>query len=484
MRSEAINKFMNTVSEFDMVSYGDSVLVGVSGGPDSVSLLHMLWSVKDKLKLSLHVGHLDHGMRGKDAGRDARFVRDMADKLGIGFSLKKVSIPTYANKHKMSLEEAARDMRYGFLQEVAKKTGSSKIALGHNCDDQVETVLMWFLRGTGRGGLSGIPPVRKLDCESFIIRPLIDLWRKDIIKYLKEHKLKYCVDLTNKNTDFTRNKIRNKLLPLIRKQYNPNFDIHVRNTTRILRDENMFIADEVDKALERLVVSRSSSNISLDLKGFLKYNLSLGRQVLRRAMKLVSGGSKGLDYTNVTDVISFAKRTSAGSEIQLRGSFVARKSYDTLDICRRTKKDSKKKKFSHSLNIPGVTLIPEASCEVHASVFTKQRNFRYSRGGLKVHVDMDSLKMPLILRCRKNGDRIRPLGSSGYKKLKDFFIDEKVPRQERDYIPIITSGSDIVWVTGYPVFKQQISDNVKLTSKSKKVLEIKLDPLKNNYSKR
>lgn len=473
-----IDKVCQTIVKYDMIKKHDKVIVGVSGGPDSVVLLHVLVALRERMKLFLHVAHLNHRLRGSQADKDAEFVKFLAGRFNLPFTVKAVDVAAFSKRKKLTLEEAARHKRYDFLWNLSRRIKARKIALGHNADDEVETIMMWLLRGAGRGGLTGIPPTRKIKQtdDIDIIRPLIEIPRKEIENYLKKLKIPYRVDKSNLNPLFMRNKIRLKLLPLIRNQYSPNFDSLLLQTARILRDEKKILDKEIDKTLKRLMVKISHGKISIDLNKFLRYNVALERQVIRRIVWLVSCGKISFDYRKIADIIKFARKSEVGKKLLLTASLVVKKSYGLLEFVLGKELKKSEKSFYSTLKVPGTTNIPHLNLIVDTSVFKKPRKFRYSKSKYIAHLDLEQIKLPITIRNRRKGDRINPLGIKGNKKIKDFFIDCKIPREQRDSIPLVTSGKKILWVTGYPHWSEQISNKVKVTPKTDRILEIKLIP--------
>lgn len=482
-----IDKVRQTIKKYDMLRLGDRVVVGVSGGPDSVVLLHILLELREEMNLSLHVAHLNHKLRSKEADKDAQFVELLAKKFKLPFTVKVVDVAGFSKKKKLTLEEAARQKRYDFLESVAKETGATKIAVGHNADDQVETILMWLLRGAGRAGLMGIPPIRKIDQAGItaksrfgisIIRPLIEVYRKEIKSYLKKHRLSYRLDTSNLSPVFRRNKLRLKLLPLIRKDYSPNFDALILQTSEILRDENALLEREVNKVSKRLIDRILPGKISIDLNKLLRYNISLQRQIIRRLVFWVSSGKVIPDYRKVEEIIKLVVSGKANVRILLSGGLVVKKSYNLLEIIGKKETENPWESFNYKLKVPGKTIIPRLNLTIETVVFDKPRKFKYSRSKFIAHLDLEKIKLPLVVRNRHEGDRLNPLGMPGYKKVKDIFIDNKIPREMRDSIPLVISGKEVIWITGYPRWKEQLSDRVKVTGNTRQILEIRLIPKK------
>jgi len=472
-----LDKIRQTINKYKMLRAGDKVVVGVSGGPDSVVLLDMLRQLSKEMNLSLYVAHLNHKLRGQEAEQDAQFVKKLAAKFDLPFTVKAADVAALARRHKMTLEEAARQKRYEFFEKAALKNKAGKIAVGHNADDEVETVMMWLLRGAGRTGLAGIPPVRKISPSGLtIIRPLIEVHRQEIKAYLKKHRLASRLDSSNLSPLFMRNKIRLKLLPMLRKEYSPNFDALILQTAGILREENEWLDKEVDKALKRLISRRLDWKISIDLNRLLRYNTGLQRQIIRRLVFLVSSGQVSLDYRKVEEIIGLVVAGKTNRRVILPGGLAVKKSYGLLEVTAGKETPRAKEAFSCKLKIPGTTNIKCLSLIIKTAVFDRPVNFRYSRSKFTAHLDRQKIRLPLVVRTRREGDRINPLGMRGYKKIKDIFIDNKIPPEKRADIPLIVSGDEVIWVTGYPAWREQISDRAKVTPETKKILEIRLIP--------
>ncbi len=519
-----IDKVRETLIKYNMLQKGDKVIVGVSGGPDSVTLLHILVQLQGEMNLSLHVAHLNHKLRGKDADEDAKFVKTLAQKCNLPFTIKAVNVAGFAKKKKLTLEEAARKRRYAFLEDVANFNQATKIALGHNADDKVETILMWLLRGAGRSGLMGIPPIRKSsltdlndrsgnflnhhteerskeDFQKFfssldvrkifreknstknhltIIRPLIEVFRVEIEKYLKRYKLSYRLDNSNLSPAFMRNKIRLQLLPLIRKKYSPNFDCLLLQTAQILSDEKQILDEEINRLLKKVIVNISINpvKIYLDLNKFMKYNISLKRQIIRRIIFFISSGKNNLNYRKAEELIKFANIGKINKRILFADNIVITKRHNILEVAKEKKTSSSPKIFNYKLRINGTTNIPILGSVIETSIFKKPQKFKYNKSKLIAHLDANKVKLPIFIRNRKKGDNIVPLGMRGHKKIKDFFIDHKIPQEQRNSIPLVVSKDQVLWITGYPCWAEQINDSMKITKETKRILEIRLTPKK------
>ncbi len=457
-RKMVFPKVKKIIERYNMFSPGDRVLVGVSGGPDSVCLLHILNRCRKEMALSLHVVHINHGIRKRESKREEKFVSHLAGRMSLPITVKSLDVPSYARRKRLTVEEAARDMRYSALERLAGKLNAKKIALGHIASDQVETVLMHLLRGSGPQGLSGIPPVRKLG-STVIVRPLIEVNREEILNYLKKNKLTFCLDSSNRKTEYFRNKIRLKLLPLLRKNYNKNIDGALLRLSEILKEENAYWERVVERVLGK-VVSWEAEKILIDFKRFLRYNVIVQRRVLYRLF----GGIVSL--SQIEAIRSLAQKSSQGKRIYLGKRFSVRKEGNFLIFS--SSPERRFKKFNYPLRVPGKNEIEGLDLTLNTRIVDfypvseKETNTAY--------FDIDKINFKkLLLRNRREGDRFRPFGLRGTKKLSDFFIDRKIPRRLRDRVPLLVEGEDILWVVGI-----RRADKARITEDTKKILEVRV----------
>lgn len=277
----AWEKFKKFVIKNSIIEPMDRILIAVSGGPDSICLMHLLWRLKKIMHLDLSVVTIDHSLR-KSSKKDIKLVKKTAEKLDIKVIVEKVKVKEFSKKQKMSIETAGRSLRYEKLVSIAEKKHYNKIATGHNANDNVETMLMWLVRGTGLAGLSGVPIVRKINKKISIIRPILPLKRKEIMSYLHKQRLSFAVDKTNCSMEFTRNRIRHKLMPGFEK-LNPRFIDHVFNLSQIISLENEFLQKTVSKIMGK-ITRKYPSKIELDLKGFFRYNKAVQLRVLKNLL--------------------------------------------------------------------------------------------------------------------------------------------------------------------------------------------------------
>ncbi|MCD4743124.1 MAG: tRNA lysidine(34) synthetase TilS [Desulfobacteraceae bacterium] len=313
-----IQNACDTVVKFNMLDKKDKVLAGVSGGPDSVALLLFLLEIKEKYFLEIGVAHLNHMLRGAEADRDADFVRALAEKLGLPCFIGKEDVAAFAKENRLSIEDSARKVRYFFLEDVLKKNTYSKIALGHNRDDNAELILMNVLRGSGTKGLTGIPPKR----ENTIIRPLIQTAKQNIMKFLKSIDQTYVVDSSNNDNKYLRNSIRNSFIPLIEKEYNPKIKESLIRLSTIIKDEDEWMGKETElifnKALKSLKPdSLRPERVELSLDIITNCHSALRKRIIRKAVKKINGSLKKISSKHVDDAVELSFSTTIGESIDL-----------------------------------------------------------------------------------------------------------------------------------------------------------------------
>ncbi|MFA6431347.1 MAG: tRNA lysidine(34) synthetase TilS [Candidatus Margulisiibacteriota bacterium] len=453
------NKFLETIKEYKMIEPGDSILVAFSGGPDSLALLYLLNSIKEEYKLSLHIAHLNHMLRKQDAELDARFVETIASKLSIPFTIKAVDVNEVAKKKKMGMEAAAREVRYDFFEEVSVRIKANKIAVGHNADDNVETFLMRLLRGAGIKGLCGIPPKRNM-----IIRPLIRIWRREIEDYIGGLKIIPRRDHTNYESIYMRNSVRLKLIPQL-KIYNLNIKEIILQTILLLTEDKLYLEKEAADALKKIMNSQNENEICLSLAKLKELDSPIQGHLLRLAIEKLKGDMDRLSYVHVREII---EKIDAGKkwELHLPGGVYVSGDKNELKISTEWPEENVDKPFNYSLSVPGETAIIEAGCRIRSSFADKVDERDESKIAF---LDYDSLGKEVVARSRKTGDRFFPLGMKGSKKIQDFFVDEKVPADKREMIPLIESAGKIVWVAG-----MRLDERAKVTEKTKKIVKIEL----------
>ncbi|GAW92227.1 tRNA lysidine(34) synthetase TilS [Calderihabitans maritimus] len=458
-----LDKVRDTVLKYQLIHPHDHIVVGVSGGPDSMALLHVLLLLQREYRLKLYAAHLNHMFRGEEAKEDARFVETIGKKWGVPVWVEEYDVPSLVASSGMSAQEAARQVRYEFLYNVAARVNARIIAVGHHADDQAETVLMNLLRGGGLEGLSGMSPKR-----GKIIRPLFEVSRREIEQYCQEHNIPFRQDPSNKKTIYLRNKIRLQLIPLL-KEFNPQITQALFRMADVLREENDLIDQAVDEIWSRVVEKESSEEVIFSLAEFSKLHRALKRRIVRKAYDRLTGTKTGLAYDHVESVLKLAERGHVGEKLKLPGTVWVERSYRvfslTFFMAQKTIPF-----FHYVLRIPGITTIEELGLRIEAQIVEVPKKFPTDK--TIAFLDYDKMSLPLYARQRKPGDRFQPLGLNGSKKLKDFFIDLKVPVVERNRIPIICDCRDrIVWVAGF-----RIAEPYKITPQSKRALRLAVLP--------
>jgi tRNA(Ile)-lysidine synthase len=442
--------------ESNLLDSGDSVLVALSGGPDSVALLHLLTCLRKEMRLTLAAVYVNHQIRPRAAKAEEKFCRELCNRLNITLTVVREDIPALAKKQKKSLEETARDFRYAAFERIANREGHARIALGHHADDQVETVLFRLFRGSGPEGLTGIPIKR-----GKIIRPLLDCSRKELLAYLKRNRLAYVTDASNLKSEFSRNFIRNKLLPVLREKVNPQIDTAILNLRETLSLEDGFLREVVHRKSKRAVRITPGGKIQLDLAVFCRYDKWIRRRVLRRCLKMLSTGFQAPDKEVIDRLEQLA--VSGGKALSLPGRLQATRVLDILVLYREGRL-----KVASSLgigedcrlNCPAVTF----RCRLY-SVRKWPRHLK--RAARKVGLDFAKVRPPLQVRTVQPGDRFRPLGMHGSKKIGDYLTDRKLHAVYRDEVLVVEDQEGPIWLAGY-----EIAERVKVDSKTKRVLEV------------
>ncbi|MCD8180400.1 MAG: tRNA lysidine(34) synthetase TilS [Firmicutes bacterium] len=421
-----LNIIRKTITEYNLLESGDRVLVALSGGADSVCLTHALRIMSGELGIELYTAHLNHGIRGEEAVRDEKFAKEFSELLGLRCFLKSVDIPEDAKCLGVSEETAGRKARYEFFADVCGKYNINKIATAHNKNDNAETLAMNFMRGASLKGLCGIPYKR-----GNIIRPLLDVCREDIEKYCADNGLEYMTDSTNLTDDYTRNKIRHILLPLIQKEFNSNFISTVTDNSSIIKEDNDYLEAKSAEAYSQIV-----KNGTAQISELLSQDISIARRVVRYMLADVYNGLGDISSGYVNDILELAKGRS-GTKIDLSDKVMVRNEYGKLIIERNFVGDTPDFEYRFSCGIGGI--IKEMGKEVVIS----RANSRRTDGGIYLGVAPDK---DIIIRNRRRGDKFYPSGMTGSKKVKEYLIDNKIPREKRGSVPIIEIDKNIAAV--------------------------------------
>ena len=426
------------ISAHRLFEPGTHVLVAVSGGPDSVALLHALWNGRERWSLRLTVAHLNHRLRDRASDDDAAFVAQLCTSLGVPCVIETADIPAYCQQRHCSLETGAREVRYAFLDRVAQMCGASRIATGHTADDQAETVLMRLVRGSGAGGLSGIRPVR----EQRIIRPLLYVTRDQVIAYLAARRLSFRQDATNTQPDVLRNHIRLRLLPLLQEAYNPEIRSALCHLAEILRDESDYLEKAVSGAFSDTVIRREVS-LMVNVATWLQFPAAIQRRLVRRMVEAVGENPERLSYDLIERVRELISNGRIGSYIKLSGAITVERRRDTATLNR-----GESRPFCVSVATPGETELPGTALRLVTSLVTP-KEINQPEEPSCVYFDADQSGDALVVRSRRPGDRLAPVGMTGTKSLKALFCEWDIPRLERNLTPILVSDVGILWIAGH-----------------------------------
>lgn len=461
-----LRKVEEYIKEQGMIKQGDRIVAGISGGADSVCLFHVLLELMPIYNLKLFVVHINHGIRGKEADEDEEFVKDLCIGAGVSFTSVYKDIPKISVEEGLTSEEAGRKVRYEEFYKCLGKNKCNKIAIAHNKNDSAETILFHLFRGSGIRGLTGIKPIR-----NEIIRPLLNITRAEIEEYLHEKNAPYKVDATNFTMDYTRNKIRLGILPLAADTINSRVIEHITGAGKQLSEIEDYIYKMTCIAMDR-TLRQDSNNYILTVKEFLQEDIVIQKGIIRAVLKELMVGLKDLDAIHVELVLELFEK-DMGKILNLPGGVIAEKGYETVQLYLSKNKLEKKEKKSltdHTLIISGTTNITECNIILNSKLIKYKKNMIIPQNGCTKWFDYDKIKNTVLIRGRKSGDFIQINNQGNTKKLKQLFIDEKIPKETRDSLPLITDGSHVMWILGH-----RMSEAYKVWEGTKLILEISLD---------
>jgi tRNA(Ile)-lysidine synthase len=444
------------VARHGLIAEGDGILIGVSGGPDSVALLHLLAARASAGRLRLGVAHLDHGLR-PESERDADFVRAMAVGLGLDVYVERADVAGMQRRRRLSLEEAAREARYDFFQKTAARHDYVKVALGHHADDTAETLLLHLLRGSGRLGLGSIRAIR----EGGYIRPLIRATRSDIEQYLRLRKLAFLTDRTNTDTAILRNRIRHRLLPLLESDYRPGVRAILSRTAEVLADEEDWIEGLLRPVMAAMTTGHGPGRLTLAAADFGRMPLAAARRIVRAAVRHVQGDLRRIGFVHVEQIIYLSRRRGEAGPLHLPGDVRVRIEQDELVFERRAAtgmpalQTEAPGDYEYTLSGCGLLTIRETGDRISLSEVPRDAvTDPKAAEPQTAFLDRDAVHFPVTFRNRRPGDRFAPLGAGGTQKLKKFFSDHKVPAAVRRRCPLLVSDGPILWVSGYRIGQQ------------------------------
>ena len=475
---QILKKVRQTIEKYNLFEPGDKIIVAVSGGADSVCLLNILNSLKKDLNISIHIAHLNHLLREKESERDAEFVRETAELLLLPFTIEKRDIKALKKKLKTSTQAAARTARIDFLQRLKNKINASKIALGHTLDDRVETVLINLIRGSGVSGIAGMDFFNQ---KYSIIRPLMDITRKEVETYLSSKKIKFVTDSSNVKKNYLRNRIRLELIPLLENSFNPQIRKRIADTAQILSAEDVYLETQAEEFFKFILTKGSNdlwSTTKLNRQDIneLILNINLMKvipvpivyRIIRKALWRLNSNITNLSFSHTDKVFSLITEGRTGASLNLPGKIKAQKLYNKIIFSKSDKKEFQSLKET-KVAVPGKTKLLYLNKTLNTVVLQKNSVKFITKDKNLGLFDYQKVKLPLTIRNKRDGDRFIPLGMNKPKKLKDYFIDRKIPQQERKKIPLLVSDGEIMWVIG-----ERISDKFKVTTSTKDVLLIGL----------
>ncbi len=476
-----IEKF---IQKYHMLTCGDRVIAGVSGGADSVCLFLMLLELRGKIGFDLIAVHVHHGLRGEAADQDQQFVEALCEQHRIPLEIFRVNLESIAKKRKQSLEEAGRMVRREAFDSVCKKYGGNKIALAHHQNDNAETLLWNLSRGTGLDGLGGIRPV-----NGKFIRPLLCMNRKEIEEYLAKRKQSYCIDETNAGTDYTRNKLRHLVLPILEEQVNSAAVRHMNETMEQIWELQEYMQEQVEAAYQECVQEHFEKAcwIQIQQKSFETFPELIKKMVIRKGMEQVGGKKRDLSHKHV-DVMMELMNKQVGRTLDLPYEMHAKRNYEGIRLEKqRTYSFGEEKKAEimqecmSELNIPGETILADRNLKLRCKILEKPKNLSIKDIPQKIYTkwfDYGIIKSSLYIRTRQAGDTIVIDEKGHQKKLKNWFVDEKIPKEVRDSQLLLAENNEILWVLGH-----RMSQAYQVKQSTKWILQIEVETYKSDGGK-
>jgi tRNA(Ile)-lysidine synthase len=461
-----LERVRRTIHKHALVGADARVIVAVSGGPDSVVLVHLLLELQAAGDLTVAgLAHFNHQLRGVDADQDEAFCREMADRLGLPIDVDRAAVATAARSAGRSIEDVARELRYAFLERTADARGADAIAVGHSLDDQAETFLLRLIRGAGSRGLASILPR-----AGIVIRPLIDIAREDLRAYAAERALPFRTDATNDDLSIPRNRVRHELIPYLEREFSPGISRVLAREAAVAREDEDRLQQEAIDFAGSIVLSRTGGKTELDAVRLRSLHPALAARVARHALA-AEAPFRFIGFEHVAALLQLAGG-SDGNAIDLPGQRAVRRGAVIVlgPPPPRRRDGGEENSFRVALSIPG-----EVTLDKQGWMVSAERLDSLAAGGpgparaAQVIVAADPVALPLAIRSRRRGDRFCPLGLGHRKKLQDFLVDRKIPRETRDSLPLVVDGRDrIVWVVG-----ESVAEDFRVTEPSRGVILLK-----------
>jgi len=458
MNEKLLQHFKIFIKDESLVQSEDKIILAVSGGYDSIVLLDLFFLICSEFNLQFVIAHVNHCLRGSEADNDEEFVRRVALNHNIQFFSKKADVKQYAKRNQLSIEQAARDIRLGYLNSLRRKIDFDKIALGHNADDRAETVIMNLIKGFGLRGIRSIKPK-----NNYLIHPLLFATRKEITEYAESRKLDHVEDASNKDTIYLRNKIRHHILPVITQTFGQQTVKSVCRSANILAEIEEYIQYFTERALKNVILSESDTEIVLDINKFLNYFKAIKKSIIIYLLEKMYGE---YTYNIINSVLELIERGSSNNKVEIGRKGIIIRYSDKVFFTRKEKciPDTK-------LELEKWNFISDCNLKIKISKVKKIESVKHT-DRFTEYIDFDTITLPIKIRSWVKGDKFTPLGMSDTKKLQDFFIDEGVVNFKRKRIPILVDASRILWILGY-----RINDKVKITDKTKNILKMEAEKI-------
>lgn len=466
-----LQKVINYIDQYNMLHNGDKVIVALSGGPDSMCLVHILKKLQERYNIKLYAAHVNHCLRGAEADADEEYVRGFCKNANIDFYSKRIDINELARITNTSTETAGREARYAFFNELKEKLGANLIALAHNANDQAETILMRIIRGTGMEGLRGIRPVR----DGIYIRPILILTREEIEEYCRINKLNPRIDKSNFEKIYNRNKIRLELIPYLQENFNKDILNTVNRLSEIISKDQDYLEEVAEKKYKEYC-SIIGEKIGLDQQ-LINEHEAIVTRVIRRALKDIKGDLKNIELVHINEIMELFSM-GTGKMITLPEGIIAEKVYTEIYFYKKKGNNLSnelkdeiiifdKEKFQQPSIVKA---IDGMNVKISLRIVTKDEVVDFSQDPYKKYFDYDKINRYISIRTRQEGDRFTPYGMKGSKKLKDLFIDLKIPKEERNTLPLVCFDKEIAWIVGY-----RVSNKYIVTKNTNYILEIKIE---------
>lgn len=475
------NKVKSTIQNNSLIEKHDHIVVGISGGPDSVCLLSVLNDLSREWRLTLYGVHVNHMLRGKDADEDQRYTVRLCEKLKIPCYTFSYDVEALGKELGVTTEEAGRQVRYDSFEDIKNRIESKmggtekiaprvKIAVAHNMNDQAETLLMRIIRGTGPEGLAGMEYIR-----DGIVRPLLDITREEIEVYCREKDLNPRIDFSNLEPLYTRNRLRLQLLPLLEKEYNANILEVLNRLAKIAREDREYFNSRLAEMSHLTIFNDDFSKGKIIREKYLILHPAIGKRIIASSLKKI-GMQQDITALHLNWADELMRNGKTGDRIDLPRKYTVEINYEHGELY---KQDAETKQvepenhmFAHSLVLDKNVHIPELNSMIKAEIFrvgiscSNMKKVSVSNN-FSVCLDLSNLKTKdsIQIRNRRPGDYITPLGMKGRKKLQDFFVDEKISKSDRDSIPLVCVGDEVIWIVGH-----RINEKYKITENTTKAV--------------